>query len=227
MRDMLEIRGLSKTYVRSGETIRALRDVSLSAVRGDLVVVKGPSGSGKSTLLLMLGGMLRPSSGSVLVEGRDIYALSGSRRNRYRKFTVGFMFQRFFLVPYLTVRDNILLPLALRGEKGGAGGKIDALAERLRIDHRLGHMPSELSVGEQQRVAMARALAGDPAMILADEPTGNLDAGNTEIIAAFLEEESRRGRLVVMVTHDVSLTRIATKNMLLESGSMVSRLPEQ
>ncbi len=216
---MLEVRNLSKTYARRGEQVRALEDLNLSADRGDLVVVQGPSGSGKSTLLLMLGGMLSPTSGSVLVGGRDIYALSRRGRNRYRKRTVGFMFQRFFLVPYLTVYENILMPLALRGEAAGAGGRIAGLAEQLGIDHRLRHMPSELSVGEQQRVAMARAFAADPEMILADEPTGNLDAANTEIIATCLREESRQGRLVVLVTHDVSLMEIAARTVVLEAGS--------
>jgi ABC-type lipoprotein export system ATPase subunit len=212
---MLEVRNLSKTYLRSGETIRALRGLDLSADRGDLVVVQGPSGSGKSTLLLMLGGMLSPTSGTVLVGGRDIYALSRRGRNRFRGRTVGFMFQRFFLLPYLTVRDNIRMSLALRGERAGSDERIAGLAERFGIDRRLGHMPSELSVGEQQRVAMARALAADPEMILADEPTGNLDAGNTEIIATCLKEESAQGRLVVLVTHDASLMDIASKNITL------------
>ena len=218
---MLEVRDVTKAYRKRGQTIMAADGLSLQAQEGDFVVVHGPSGSGKSTLLLILGGMLPPDGGCVAYEGEDIYAWPSARRNHYRRATVGFVFQRFFLVPYLTVLDNIRVPLALQGRARGSGDAIRALAERLRIGDRLAHRPAELSVGEQQRAAVARALVGDQKLILADEPTGNLDAANIEIIADCLREESRRGRTIVLVTHSPSLIDLGTKSLRIERGRAV------
>ena len=218
---MLDVCEVSKTYRKGGQLIRAVEGVSCRVDEGELVVLHGPSGSGKSTLLLMIGGMLPPDSGSIRYQSDDVYRWPPRRRNAYRKHTIGFVFQRFFLVPYLTVFDNIRVPLALQGERGDATRAVRELAERLRIENRLGHRPAELSVGEQQRAALARALVGGQKLILADEPTGNLDAGNIEIIAECLRDESRRGRAILLATHSRSLIEIGTKRFRLESGRLV------
>ena len=219
---MLEAKGLKKVYRKREEEIRAVDDVTLSIDQGDFVGLHGSSGSGKSTLLLMLGGMLSPSSGCVLFEGTDVYALPGFRRNHFRKHKVGFLFQKFHLMPYLTVFDNIRMPLALRGERREVEERVQEVTERLGIAGRLGHRPPELSVGEQQRVAMARTLVAQPALILADEPTGNLDKNNRQIIADCLLEESRKGRIVVLATHEESLIEMASRRLQIEQGRIIA-----
>lgn len=225
---MLDVHDLTKTYPGKGpgghkrETVQALAGLDLRAEPGEFVAVHGPSGSGKSTLLLILGGMLSPTTGSVTFDGTDVYKMSQARRNRYRKHFVGFIFQKFYLLPYLTVMDNIRLPLALMGHTADADERVIETAERLGVAGRLGHRPSELSAGEQQRVAMARTLAADPALILADEPTGNLDKGNTEILASCLEEESARGRIVILATHDDVLIERSARCVQLEAGRIAA-----
>jgi len=218
---MVELSSVTKTYRKGDAPVRILGGLSRTIADGEFLVVYGPSGSGKSTLLLILGGMLRPSAGTVSYKGEDIYRWSTSRRNAYRKYTVGFMFQNFLLLPYLSVFDNICIPLSLRGDHSGVDAKITAIAKRFNIEHRLLHRPTELSIGEQQRVALARALIGGPEIILADEPTGNLDAANTGIIADCLREEHRRGRTVVLVTHDPSLMDIGTSKLSLSPEEAV------
>ena len=218
---MLELQHVTKSYRKNGRVIRAADGVDLRIGEGELVVVHGPSGSGKSTLLLMLGAMLRPDGGTVRYDSDDVYAWPSSKRNRYRKHTVGFVFQRFFLVPYLSVFDNIRMPLALQRSKTDQVAAVRGLAERLRLGDRLGHAPAELSVGEQQRAAVARALVAGQRLILADEPTGNLDAENIEIIADCLRGETRRGRTVVLVTHNESLLELGTRRLRIEGGRIV------
>ena len=164
--------------------------------------------------------MLPPDEGSVLFGGNDIYRWSLARRNRYRKESVGFVFQRFFLVPYLTIFDNIRLRLILQGRSRNIASTIQQLAERFRIEDRLNHRPGELSVGEQQRAAVARALVGDPVVILADEPTGNVDEENAQIITACLLAEASKGRVVVMVTHNRQFLNMGTKQLCLTAGLM-------
>ena len=218
---MIEVREVSKTYRKGAQIIRAVDRVSCTVGQGELVVIHGPSGSGKSTLLLMIGGMLPPDSGTIRYQSDDIYQWPPRRRNEYRKHTVGFVFQRFFLVPYLTVFDNIRIPLVLQGNRGNHRRAVEELAERLHIEHRLGHRPAELSAGEQQRAALARALVGGQRLILADEPTGNLDAENVQTIAECLREESRRGRAILVVTHNNALISIGTKHLRLDNGRRV------
>ena len=220
MNSVLDVADVTKTYRRGAQIIRAADGVSFRADQGDLVVIHGPSGSGKTTLLLMIGGMLPPDAGTVRYGADDLYRWPVSKRNEYRKRTVGFVFQRFFLMPYLTVFDNIRLPLALQGQRDDPARAIGDLAARLRIGDRLGHRPAELSVGEQQRVAVARALVGDKKLILADEPTGNLDAANVEIIAECLRKESRRGRIILLVTHNTSLLEIGSQRLRIEDGRL-------
>jgi putative ABC transport system ATP-binding protein len=214
---VLEVRDATKAYTKDGRTVHAAERLSLRAEEGDLIVVHGPSGSGKSTLLMMIGGMLPPDAGAVVYDAVDVYQCPPSKRNAYRRRTVGFVFQRFHLMPYLSVYDNIRMPLALQGRRSGAKEAIRGLARRLGIEERLGHRPAELSVGEQQRAALARALVAGQKLILADEPTGNLDPHNAEVIAQCLRDESRRGRIVLLATHDALLLSIATKRLRLES----------
>ena len=218
---MLQVEGIRKIYRKDRRAIRAVDGMSFQVEPGEFLVVHGPSGSGKSTLLLMLGGMLPPDSGRILYRSDDLYGGSAARRNRYRKQAVGFIFQRYFLIPYLSVLDNIRMPLAIQGRRAGAAEEIEALAERLSIQERLDHTPAELSVGEQQRAAVARALVGGKELILADEPTGNLDTANVDIIAQCLSDEQRRGRTVFLVTHNESLLGIGTRSLHIEAGRLV------
>jgi putative ABC transport system ATP-binding protein len=215
---VLELRNATKIYSKGGRIVHAADHVSCIIQPGDLLIVHGPSGSGKSTLLLMLGGMLPPNEGRVLFDNQDIYRWSPTRRNRYRKKNVGFVFQRFFLIPYLTVFDNIRLRFILQGQSRNRTSAIQELAERFQIENRLKHRPGELSVGEQQRVAIARALVGDPAVILADEPTGNVDEENAQIIITCLLSEANKGRAVVMVTHNRQFLNMSTKQLYLTTG---------
>ena len=217
---MLEFQDVAKQYRKNGRVVRAADRMSFSAEAGELVVIHGPSGSGKSTLLLIAGGMLAPDAGTVLYGADDVYQWGKIRRNRYRKRTVGFVFQRFFLIPYLTIADNIGMPMSLQGHGRDCDDRVLSLAKRLRIEDRLRHRPAELSVGEQQRAAVARALAAGQQLVLADEPTGNLDMANAEIIADCLREEADHGRTVLMVTHNPSLVDIGTRSLRIESGSV-------
>ena len=221
---MLEVRDVTKVYRRKGRSVHAANGLNCRLTEGELVVVHGPSGSGKSTLLLMVGGMLPPDSGAIVYESTDLYRESASKRNQYRKHTVGFVFQRFFLVPYLTVFDNIRIPLILQRRRGDHAAAIAELAARLRIEDRLSHRPAELSVGEQQRAAVARALVAGQKLILADEPTGNLDAENVEIIAQCLREETRSGRTILLVTHNPFLLDIGTRSLRMDQGKFVDSL---
>jgi putative ABC transport system ATP-binding protein len=216
---MLKIEHVSKTYRKGAAAVTAAEDISLALEPGDFAVVHGPSGSGKSTLLLIAGGMLEPDSGKVLFEESDIYGWSPRKRNRYRNQAVGFIFQRFHLLPYLSVADNIRIPLALQG-RGREHGPIREVAERLGLAHRLQHRPSELSVGEQQRVALARAIVGDKRVILADEPTGNLDEENVKIVGAVLKQESQAGRIVALVTHNRLLKALGNRSFRLDEGKL-------
>ncbi|MBC8872998.1 MAG: ABC transporter ATP-binding protein [Planctomycetes bacterium] len=217
---MIQTHNVTKTYSGAEGPVHALDGVDLSIQAGDFVVVHGSSGSGKTTLLQALGGMLRPTSGTVVIQGDDIYALSTVRRGQYRKRHVGFIFQKFFLLPYLTAFDNIRLSMVLRGHRGNHKQTIEDVATRLGMGNRLGHRPSQLSVGEQQRIAVARAIVGEPQLILADEPTGNLDRKNAEVFASFLSEENQRGRTIVLVTHDESLLDLGNRTVQLRSGQI-------
>ena len=219
---MIEARSVTKRYSNGRDRVHALEGVDFALQEGDFAVVHGPSGSGKTTLLLMLGGMLRPTAGTVAFRGQDLYSLSAPRRSRYRKHHLGFIFQKFFLLPYLTARDNIRLALVLRGYRGNHDERIAEVATRLGIAERLAHRPSQLSVGEQQRIAMARAVVAEPELILADEPTGNLDRANSDVFAEFLTEEHRRGRTIVVVTHDESLLDLGNRTVELRTGKLAS-----
>ena len=220
---MLKMEEVSKSYQHRGQVVVALDGVTLDIDDGDFVALVGPSGSGKSTLLLMLGGMLSPSSGRVMLDDQSIYDLNSDMRARLRKQKMGFVFQTFNLVPYLTALENVQIPLFLDGLSDRAQmTRATALLERVGLGDRLDHKPSELSVGQQQRVALARMLANDPAVILADEPTGNLDPETSDQVIGFFEEFNREGRTVVMVTHDPKAAERAKRTLRLVSGGTVA-----
>jgi len=225
---MLQMEAVSKIYNHRGRAVTALDQATLDIPEGDYIAVVGPSGSGKSTLLLALGGMLSPSRGRVLFDGRSLYDLTPDERARLRREKVGFVFQTFNLVPYLSALENVQIPLYLAGlEDGDQRERSAGLLERVGLADRLDHKPAELSVGQQQRVALARVLANDPAVILADEPTGNLDPDTGQQIVAFLGEMNREGRTVVMVTHDPRAAQTARRTLRLIEGTILPEEGEQ
>jgi putative ABC transport system ATP-binding protein len=219
---MLKMHSVTKSYLHRGKRVLALDDVTMEIPRGDFVSIVGPSGSGKSTFLLMLGGMLSPAGGKVFVDGQSIYDLGSEKRAALRKEKIGFVFQTFNLVPYLTALENVQIPLFLAGVgEDDQRRKAASLLERLGLGDRFDHKPSELSVGQQQRVALARMLANDPAVVLADEPTGNLDPETGEAILRFFEEIHREGRTIVMVTHDHRAAERAGRTLKLLDGRII------
>ena len=219
---MLHMHSVTKSYMHRGKRVLALDNVTVEIPRGDFVSIVGPSGSGKSTLLLMLGGMLSPAMGKVFVDGQSLYDLSHEERAAVRKEKIGFVFQMFNLIPYLTAVENVQIPLLLAGLDGNEQTtKASSLLERLGLGDRLDHKPAELSVGQQQRVALARMLANDPAVVLADEPTGNLDPDTGQAILSFFEEIHREGRTMVMVTHDQRAASRAARTLTLCEGRLI------
>ena len=220
---MLRMEAVSKSYNHRAKAVSALEGATLDIPAGDFVSVVGPSGSGKSTLLLILGGMLSPSAGRVFLDDQSVYDLTPDRRAAVRREKIGFVFQTFNLVPYLTAMENVQIPLFLAGaSKHEQRERAAALLARLGLSDRLDHKPSELSVGQQQRVALARVLANDPVVILADEPTGNLDPETGRQIITFLDEINKEGRTVVMVTHDPGAARRARRTLKLAAGVILS-----
>jgi len=211
---MLEINNISKKYKRGPEEFTALMDVTFKIKKGDYVSVTGPSGSGKSTLLNTIGGLVHPDSGEILFRGESIYNLTAKYLNLYRKRDVGFMFQQFHLMPYLTVIENISLACY---QKSHVVAINDYLEKCSLVDIK-DKYPSELSVGEKQRAAFIRAIISDPVLLLADEPTGNLDPGNSEILMSLVGEYHEKGRTVVLVSHDPAAVTYANLNLKIENG---------
>ena len=198
---MLDIREISKTYNAGGKDVPVLDAMSLRIAPGEFVAVQGQSGCGKSTLLLAAGGLLRPDSGQVLVGGDDPYELSSEARADFRATHVGFVFQQFHLIPYLDVLDNVLAPSMAHNSPDARSHALE-LIEHFGITDRIGHLPGELSTGERQRTALARALLNRPKLLLADEPTGNLDADSGAVVLDYIKEFASNGGAVLMVTHD-------------------------
>ena len=218
MRALLRVEGVSKCFHRGGEVVTALDRVDLSVDQGQLVALVGPSGSGKSTLLHLAGGLDVPDEGRVRVGDRDVATLDAGGRALLRRRTVGFVFQFFHLIPTLTVGENVALPLALDGQRN-RNGRIDALLDRMGIVDRRDHLPGELSGGEMQRAAIARALVGGPELVLADEPTGNLDSVTAATVLDLLCAEVRdAGAALLMVTHDAAVARRADRTCTLRDG---------
>jgi putative ABC transport system ATP-binding protein len=220
---MLRVEGAKKHYKHRGKVIAALDDMHLEIASRDFVAIVGSSGSGKSTLLLALGGMLSLTEGKIYLDGESLYDLTPDKRASVRGEKIGFVFQTFNLIPYLTALENVQVPLMLkRVGEDEQKKKASALLDRVGLSDRLDHKPSELSVGQQQRVALARVLANDPKLILADEPTGNLDPATREQIMKFLVELNNEGRTVVMVTHDPEVASRAKRTLRLEDGRIMN-----
>ncbi len=216
---MLCLETVSKSYRTSQHEVRALSGISLTVEAGKFQAIQGPSGCGKTTLLLIAGGLLAPDEGQVTLDGEDLYSLSADQRARFRGTNIGFVFQQFHLVPYLTVRDNVLAP-TLAVPDSQAAARADGLLERFGLTDRATHLPGQLSSGERQRAALARALLNNPKLLLADEPTGNLDGGNTELVLEAMTEFARAGGAVLMVSHDDRVAESADAVTRLESGAL-------
>jgi len=214
---------LSKVYSAGRLEVAAVREVSLDVDRGEFVAIVGPSGSGKSTLFYLLGGLTRASSGRVVIDGVDFASLNDGERTRLRKHRIGFVFQKFNLLPTLTAMGNIEIAYAVSGRKEPLDRKyLDHLSDLLSIKGRLGHRPSELSGGEQQRVAIARALITRPAIVLADEPTGNLDTKNSDAVLKMLLRSNREfGQTTLMITHNPEAASIASRILHMRDGEIV------
>jgi putative ABC transport system ATP-binding protein len=219
---MIEIRDLKKTY-RVGEIdVHALRGVDLSVKGGEFVAIVGPSGSGKSTLFHILGGLTPPTSGSIHIDGRDLLAMTEAERTNLRKTGVGFVFQKYNLLPTLTAADNIEIARDIAHQKGPLDPQFDEILGLLGLKGRLHHKPRALSGGEQQRVAIARAIVNHPALLLADEPTGNLDTTNSEAVLGLLRDLNKRlGQTILMITHNPEAAAYADRTVKMRDGRVV------
>jgi putative ABC transport system ATP-binding protein len=226
MSAFIEARELRKTYRVGKVDVPALRGISFSVQKGEFVTVVGPSGSGKSTLFYLLGGLTHPDSGSVTIDGIDFASLSDSERTRLRKSKIGFVFQKFNLLPTLTARGNIDIAADIAGLGAPDPTYLKKITELLGIAGRLNHRPNELSGGEQQRVALARALINRPAIVLADEPTGNLDSKNSAIVLNMLRQSNKElGQTVMMITHNPEAAEYGDRIVHMRDGEIVT--PEE
>ena len=220
---VLETKDLKKYYGSGDTQVKALDGVDLTVENGEFVAIVGTSGSGQSTLLHMLGGLDRPTGGSVLVEGRDIFALKDEELTIFRRRKIGFVFQSYNLVPVLSVYDNIVLPIQLDG------GRVDEayvkqVIEALGLEQKLDRLPNQLSGGQQQRVAIARALATKPAILLADEPTGNLDSRTSQDVLSLMKTTGQKfAQTMVMITHNEEIAQLADRIVRIEDGRIVTR----
>ncbi len=217
---MIQLDGVSKTYATNNGEVRALDDVSLSIATGEFVAVRGPSGCGKSTMLSLVGGLALPTSGMVSVDGSEVSRMSQTDRAGFRAANIGFVFQMFHLLPYLNVLENVLLASSPDGRNTS---RLDAesLLEQFGLTDRLTHRPGELSAGERQRVAMARALLNRPRLLMADEPTGNLDPKNATALMDLISKFHKDGGTVLLVTHDEKAAALADRTIYLASGRVV------
>lgn len=218
--NLLEVNNICKTY-GSGETaVKALKNVSFSVPKGEFVAIVGESGSGKSTLLNMIGALDNPTSGKVMIDGKDIFSMDDRKLTVFRRRNIGFIFQAFNLVPELTVEQNIIFPLLLDYQKPDRK-YLEELLSVLNLKERRHHLPSQLSGGQQQRVAIGRALITRPALILADEPTGNLDTQNTSEVITLLKEASKKyEQTIVMITHSRSISQTADRILQVSDGTL-------
>jgi putative ABC transport system ATP-binding protein len=219
---MIEIRDLTKTY-RTGEIdVHALRGVSLSVAKGEFLSVVGPSGSGKSTLFNILGGLTPPTSGTIQIDGRDLLRMTDAERTDLRKKTVGFVFQKYNLLPTLSAEDNIAIARDIAGNKADRDPQFDEIIGLLGIKERMHHKPRALSGGEQQRVAIARSVVNRPAILLADEPTGNLDTENSNAVLGLLRDLNHRlGQTILMITHNPEAAAYGDRTVHMRDGRIV------
>lgn len=219
---LIEVKNLCKVYGSGEAKVEALKDINLEIEQGEFVAIVGPSGSGKSTLLHLLGGVDKPTSGEVIIKGESVYKLKEKELSVLRRRKIGFVFQFFNLIPVLTAEENIEMPVLLDG------GKIDKeyledLLELLGLENRRKHHPSELSGGQQQRVSIGRALANKPAVILADEPTGNLDSQNSKEILELLKYSAKKYKqTLILITHDINIARAADRVITIEDGKITA-----
>lgn len=219
----ISTQSLNKTYGCRKKEVAGLVGVNLAVERGEYVALVGPSGSGKTTLLLSLGGLIQPTSGKVLIDGVSIYDIPRAARIELRRSRIGFLFQSFNLIPYLTALENVEVPLMIAGKKRAEQASIARMTlERVGLGDRLQHKPAELSIGQQQRVALARTLVHGPSIILADEPTGNLDPATANSVAEMLAELNREGITIIMVTHDPRLAERACRREHIVDGKVVA-----
>jgi putative ABC transport system ATP-binding protein len=225
----LVVENVVKQFRQGDRVVRALDGVSLEVAQGQFLAVMGASGSGKSTLLHLMAGLTQADEGHVLIAGADLGATNDRELTLFRRRKVGLVFQSFNLIPTLTAEENVLLPLMLDGRNGDAGdAKVNELLVRLGLSGRRGHRPDAMSGGEQQRVAIGRALVTDPAVILADEPTGNLDSANSRSVCELLRDLSAvHGKTIVMVTHEPSVAAYASEVAVLKDGKLVCKLPSE
>jgi len=219
---LVEIRGIAKEYPDGDAMVTAIRHMDFFIDDGEFVTIMGQSGSGKSTLLAVLGGLCRPSRGRVLIDGLDLYRLSGEQRADFRSEYIGFVFQSFQLIPYLTVRENVKLPMAITSisEKRQEAMAVEVL-EKVGLANKADRLPDQLSGGEQERVAIARAIVNRPPILLADEPTGNLDTNTSEEVMGVLTDLNREGLTVVMVTHNPAACRFSRRTIEIRDGEVV------
>jgi len=223
---MIETHDLHKTYKVGEVAVPALRGVDLTVQKGEFLSIVGPSGSGKSTLFHIIGGLTPPTSGQVRVAGEDLSALTDAGRTRLRRGLVGFVFQKFNLLPNLTARDNIAVARFIAGRKGAPDPAFDEILRMLGIAGRLDHKPNALSGGEQQRVAIARAVVNHPALLLADEPTGNLDTENSQAVLDLLRDLNRSlGQTVLMITHNPEAAAYGHRTVQMRDGRIVDGAP--
>lgn len=220
--EILKVENLIKTYKNGNTTINAVDNVSFSVEKGDFVAIVGASGSGKSTLLHLLGGVDRPTSGKVFIDGVDIYNMNNDALAIFRRRQVGLIYQFYNLIPILNVEENIVLPCKLDG-KNVRRDRLNEIIDTLGLSKRRSHLPNELSGGQQQRVSIGRAIINNPALVLADEPTGNLDSKASDEIVALLKESNKKyNQTIIVITHDVSIAQEANRVITIEDGKIVS-----
>lgn len=220
--EILQAKDLKKVYGAGNRAVQALDGIDLTVEKGEFVAIVGTSGSGKSTLLHMLGGLDRPTSGTVTVDGQDIFALKDDALTIFRRRKIGFVFQSYNLVPVLNVYENIILPIELDGGKVNTDF-VQQIVQTLGLTERLDALPNQLSGGQQQRVAIARALAAAPAIILADEPTGNLDSKTSQDVLSLLKVSSQKfAQTIVMITHNEEIAQLADRIIRIEDGRIVT-----
>ncbi len=220
--EILKVENLIKTYKNGNTTINAVDNVSFSVEKGDFVAIVGASGSGKSTLLHLLGGVDRPTSGKVFIDGVDIYNMNNDALAIFRRRQVGLIYQFYNLIPILNVEENIVLPCKLDG-KNVRRDRLNEIIDTLGLSKRRSHLPNELSGGQQQRVSIGRAIINNPALVLADEPTGNLDSKASDEIVALLKESNKKyNQTIIVITHDASIAQEANRVITIEDGKIVS-----
>jgi putative ABC transport system ATP-binding protein len=221
---IISARGLTKVYRTGDVDVHALRWLDLDVGRGEFVCVVGPSGSGKSTLFYILGGLMAPTSGIVMINGKDLFKMSDSERTKLRQKTIGFVFQEYDLLPSLTALGNVEIAREIAGVHGALGKEFDDILRLIGISSRMNHKPHELSGGEQQRAAIARAIVNHPAILLADEPTGNLDTENSRAVMTVLRDLNKRlGQTILLITHDPEVASYANRILYMRDGRIEPR----